>query len=292
MVERGDQLVIGFSTPPRTTDNLPVTHFSEIDLRVGPSVIPFDFERWAASAAHYEIEPPAEGDPEDPRAVALSKTIPVSDWVNKRIAVAVRTAVKRKDHYSSWSNRVVLDVVSPLRPPDIKVASTAKGVQVSWPGQDPKLKHRIYRQSATDKAPAEIGTSDRTEFLDATAQYDTKYDYTAVALDRSAESLPSRAVSITPIDTFAPSVPTGVTALAGPAAIEVSWQRSPESDSKGYYLYRSVNGGPFERLGAVVTLPTFSDRQVEHGKTYRYEVSAVDVKNNESAKSAPREVSF
>jgi fibronectin type 3 domain-containing protein len=39
-------------------------------------------------------------------------------------------------------------------------------------------------------------------------------------------------------------------------------------------------------------LPTYSDRNVQHGKTYRYAVSAVDQKNNESAKSMVAEVAY
>jgi hypothetical protein len=42
----------------------------------------------------------------------------------------------------------------------------------------------------------------------------------------------------------------------------------------------------------MLTVPTFSDHQVEHGKTYRYEISAIDQKNNESAKSAAAQVAF
>jgi fibronectin type 3 domain-containing protein len=99
-------------------------------------------------------------------------------------------------------------------------------------------------------------------------------------------------VTITPRDTFAPSVPASATALSGPTSIEVSWQRSPESDLQGYYVYRSVNGAPFERQGELIAVPAYSDRRVEHGKTYRYEISAVDKKNNESDKSAPAEVNF
>jgi fibronectin type 3 domain-containing protein len=99
-------------------------------------------------------------------------------------------------------------------------------------------------------------------------------------------------VTITPQDKFPPSVPASITALSGPASIEVSWQRSPESDLQGYYVYRSVNGAPFERKGELIAVPAYSDRHVEHGKTYRYEISAVDKKNNESDKSAPAEVNF
>ncbi len=290
-VERGDQIVISFNTPPRTTDNIPVQTFSKIDLRIGPTVTPFDFNQWAASATPYELEPPAPNDPENPVAATLSKTVPITYWVGKRVAIAVRTAVKKNDHYSSWSNRVVLDVIPALSPPVVKAESTAKGVLLTWPPEG-SLTYRIYRKAAADTAPTQLGTSETREFLDSSSQYETPYQYSVVAARGLAESLPSEPVSITTSDIFPPSVPSTVTALAGPNSIEVSWQRSPEPDLKGYFVYRSVNGGPFETVGDLLTLPDYSDRNVEHGKTYRYQVSAVDQKNNSSERSVTAEVSY
>ena len=291
-VERGNQLLISFNTPPRTTDNIPVRTLSKIDLRIGPAPTPFDFERWAASATAYELEPPPPGDPENPVAVTVSKAVPVTDWVGKHVAIAVRTAVKKNDHYSSWSNRVVLDVLSVLSPPLVKADSTAKGVLLSWPSEGSGLEYRVYRKVATDTAPVELGTSTTRDFLDSTSQYDTPYEYTVVAARGLTESLPSEPVAITTTDIFPPSVPSSITALAGPSSIEVSWQRSPEPDLKGYFVYRSVSGGRFEAVGGLLTLPAYSDRNVEHGKLYRYQVSAVDQKNNQSRKSVTAEVSY
>ena len=292
VVERGDQIVITFSTPPRTTDNLPIRQFSTIDLRVGPSVAPFDFDRWAASAKQYEVAPPEPNDPDNPRPNAMSESIPVSEWVGQRVAVAVRTAVKRRDHYSPWSNRAVLQVIPQLTPPAIKLESTAQGVRITWAPEGEHIQYRVLRQAPGDTAPLEIGTSDKPEYLDTTSQYDTHYEYSVIAAEGQAESLPSESVPITPVDVFPPSVPAGVTALATPDGIELSWQRSPESDLKGYYVYRSVGGGPFVRQNGLINLPTYSDHSVTHGNTYRYEISAVDQKNNESEKSAAAEIVF
>lgn len=292
VIERGDQILITFTTPVRTTDNLPIAHFSEMDLRVGPAPQPFDFDRWSVSAKRIALEPPEASEQDDPRPHEMQDTVPVSQWVGQRIAVAVRTAVKRKDHYSSWSNVVRLEIIPPLAIPAIKLESTAQGVRITWPPEGEGLHFEIYRQGASDKEPAHIGTAERNEFIDGSAQYDTRYEYSVIAAKGEAESLPSKTESITAVDIFPPSVPASITALATPDAIEISWQRSPESDLKGYYVYRSVDGGAFARAGDLVTLPTYSDRQVEHGKSYRYEVSAVDQKNNESAKSSPAEVTF
>ncbi len=292
VIERGDQIVADFTTPPRTTDNMPVKKFSDIDLRIGPSRTPFDFSTWADSATQYEIQTPPPGDPENPVAIAISKKIPAKEWVGKRVAVAVRTAIRTNDHYSSWSNRVLLDVVPPLTAPQVKAESTAKGVLLSWQPERPDLEFRIYRRGATDTAPAQIGTSKTPDYVDTTSQYQTPYEYTVVAAHGLAESLPSAPEPITTKDIFPPSVPASITALAAPNSIELSWQRSPEPDLKGYYVYRSVNGGSYATVGGLVTLPGFSDHDVQHGKTYTYQVSAIDQKNNQSDRSATAQVVY
>jgi hypothetical protein len=291
VVERGDRLWITFKIPARTTDQVAIKNFSEIDLRIGPAPAPFDFAAWAPTAKQYPVSLPPPNDPNDPQPVSISTQVPASAVVGQHLVVAVRTAVKH-DHYSSWSNRVLLDLVAPLEPPAVKAEATAQGVALSWPAQREGLTYRISRRSLADKQPVVIGTSDKPRFVDTSAQSDIEYRYTVAASQGSAESLPSDLVTITPIDTFAPSVPAGVTALSGPDSIEVSWQRSPEPDLQGYYVYRSVDGAPFEKQGAVVGLPAYSDRKLEHGKTYRYEISAIDKKNNESDKSSPAEAVF
>lgn len=292
VVEQGDRIQITFSTPVRTTDNLPIAHFSEIDLRIGPAPQPFDFDRWAATAKPLPIEPPEATDRDDPRPQTVQTQLPASAWGGQRIAVAVRTAVKKHDHYSPWSNVVRLEVIAPLTPPVIEAKATAQGVELTWPAVAEGAHYEIYRQGPADKQPVHIGTAEHNEYLDTTAQYDTRYQYSATAAHGGAASLPSKTVEITPVDIFPPSIPSGVTALATPDSIEVSWQRSPEPDLKGYYVYRSVNDGPFARIGDLLNLPTYADRAVEHGKTYRYAISAIDQKNNESEKSPPAEVVF
>ena len=293
VIERGDKLLISFTTPARTTDSLAVEHFSQVDLRIGTYATPFDFNQWAGHATPYELPPPPAADPANPLAVTMNQQLPAAGWVGKRVAVAVRTAIKKKEHFSAWSNRAVIDVIAPIPPPVIHLASTAKGIVVSWKPAAGATDYRVFRKATADNAPLQLGVVTKAnEFLDDGAQYDTPYVYTVVAANGLAESLSSHPEPITTTDTFPPSVPTGLTALAGPNSIEVSWQRSPESDLKGYFVYRSVDNAPFEKIGDLLTVPTFSDRNVQHGKTYRYQVSSTDQKNNPSERSAPTEVSY
>jgi len=292
VIERGDRLAITFTTTPRTTDSLAIKRFSEIDLRIGPAVAPFDFERWADAARRYELQPPPAGDPDDPKPQSMSDSIPVSEWVGQHIVIAVRTAIKKTDHYSQWSNVERLEIVPPLEAVTVQSEPEADGYKLTWAEERLNLNYEIFRRGPNEKAPSQIGTAEKSEYVDTTSQWDTPYSYTVVAQQGSAESLPSKPVSVNHADTFAPAVPGNVAALATPASIEVSWQRDTEADLKGYYVYRSVNGAPFVRLGDPITLPNYSDHSVEHGKTYRYAVSAMDQKGNESEKSTPVEVVF
>ena len=287
VVERGDELAISFTVPRRTTDNLAITRFSSFDLRIGTATTPFDFERWAAAARQYEVAVPPHVDPEDPKPLTVSKSVAAADWVGKRVAIAVRTAIKKSGHFSQWSNRVVLQVIAPLEPPDLKVEATGEGYRLTWPPGGKEEQYQIFRQGPNEHAPVPIGTASAPPFTDKTSQWDTRYTYTVVGKQDSAESLPSAPVSVIHADTFPPAIPANVASLAGPESIEVSWSRSADSDLKGYYVYRSVNGGPFARQGDLINLPVFSDHAVEHGKSYRYAISAVDQKGNESEKSAP-----
>jgi hypothetical protein len=51
-------------------------------------------------------------------------------------------------------------------------------------------------------------------------------------------------------------------------------------------VYRAFQNNPFERITDTQDAPSYSDHNIESGKTYRYAVSAVDISGNESKLSA------
>lgn len=291
--QRGDQLAIQFTTAPHTTDGADIRKYSSIDLRIGVAPDPFDTDAWAKNARVVDLPPPPpESSHEEARPIAITKNVPVADWAGKRIAVLVRTSSRSGDHYSGWSNLVKLKAIAPLSPPESKLEASAAGYKLTWLKPEPGAEYRVYRQGPNDKTPVEIGTTNQTSYTDGSAQWDTPYTYSAVASKEGAESLPWVSKPISVPDTFPPSVPTDVTAFPSSDAVQVAWKRSPETDLAGYFVYRAVNGGPLEKQSDTVNVPSYSDHKVEHGKTYRYAISAIDAKGNESEKSSPIEVSF
>jgi len=104
------------------------------------------------------------------------------------------------------------------------------------------------------------------------------------------ESDLSMEVTKTPVDEFPPAVPAGLTAVPTASSIELTWDRDTEPDLAGYRIYRAASGGEFEKIGETAEAPSYSDKQVESGKQYRYAVSAFDKAGNESKRSVEIDV--
>jgi penicillin-binding protein len=89
-------------------------------------------------------------------------------------------------------------------------------------------------------------------------------------------------------DGHAPVSPITVVATRAGDTSVVTFQASSSEDTVGYRLYRSLNRGPFERLGGKVALvgeeTKFTDQAAGNG-SFGYYVTAVDVAGKESAPS-------
>lgn len=274
-VEYGDNIIVNFTIPSLTTDGLALKRIGAVDLRAGPGGNPFDANRWAAEAKRIPVAADSPG--------AVEARIPAAEFLGREIVVGVRL-VNPKGRPSEWSNLVVIAVAPPLaRPAGLKAEATAGGVKLSWQGAAPG--YRVYRSVGSEK-PVLIGNSDRPEYLDATAEYGKTYSYIVQGVRGASESEISAPYEITPVDRFAPAIPTGLTAVTGISSIELVWERNTEPDLRGYRVYRALDDGPLRPLSDIVDTPSYSDRQIEAGKHYRYAVTSIDQAGNESGKSA------
>jgi hypothetical protein len=265
--EYGGNIEIAFSLPALTTENLPLTSVRSIELRIGEDV-----------------------SQSKPVALRIAKPGPVTDeipaqtWIGKTILLAVR-ATGPKGKPSGWSNPASLAVIQPLATPSApKPLNVSRGVELTWTGTGPR--YRIFRAEA-DGQPQPLADSEGPPYLDETTSYGTRYRYLVQAIAGDNQwSVVSEPAEITPEDKFAPAVPEGLSAVATPQTIELTWTRNTESDFRGYNIFRSVDNGPFVNIAPLIELPTYSDSKIEAGKKYRYTISAVDLTGNESAQSA------
>lgn len=273
--EAGDNIEIEFVLPAKTTEDLPLTGVRSVELRIEE----YSLENKVVDTKLVPLR--------DVKPGPVTGQVPARDWIGKTLLLAVR-ATGPKGKASLWSNPSSLTVIQPLIPPSTpKAQNVVRGVELNWTGTGPR--YRIFRAEG-DGQPQTLADSKGPPYVDESTIFGTRYRYLvqAVAADNQW-SLVSEAAEITPSDTFPPAVPEDVSAVPTPQSIELAWTRNTEADFRGYNIFRSVENGPFQNIAPLVEAPTYSDSKVEAGKKYRYEISAVDLTGNESARTAPVE---
>jgi hypothetical protein len=270
VVEQGDNLDITFTIPPQTTEGLPLKEIGGVELRVGPNPNnnSWNADEWAKSATLVDVPTPENPGP-------VQAKISVRKFIGAEVIVAVRvTNPKGRD--AGWSDTKIFDVVPPLADPaDFHVAADPKGVALTWSAQSPS-QFRIFRKTEQQQKPVLLATATEPNYIDVSAEYGKTYQYSIQAVRDKIESNVLGPQTITPIDTFPPDVPSGLTASIGIGALELAWNRNTESDFKEYRVLRSEEGGPFVEVARGLDAPIYSDHAVQSGKRYRYEVLSVD----------------
>ena len=159
---------------------------------------------------------------------------------------------------------------------------------------------------------AQPGNLSAGQTIDASAAEGVTYRYLALRRNtvtlggRTLElrSQPSAPVELAWRDVYPPAVPTGLTAVgfdtpaaaggkpedaAAGYAIDLIWQPVDDARLAGYLVYRTALPGPGGQPGArrkltpqPVTTPGFHDATAGPGTRYKYEVTTIDAKGNES----------
>ena len=101
------------------------------------------------------------------------------------------------------------------------------------------------------------------------------------------ESAPSPPVCVTPVDKFPPAAPKMLVSVASGSAVSLIWEAGTEVDLGGYLVLRGE--APGDTLAPLTTAPisdaAYVDTSVRRGRTYAYEVVAVDKVGNQSGPS-------
>jgi hypothetical protein len=102
------------------------------------------------------------------------------------------------------------------------------------------------------------------------------------------ESAPSSPACVTPVDTFPPAPPKSLAHIAAANGVSLIWEANAETDLGGYLVLRGE--APGDKLSpltpAAITDTSFLDTTVRRGRTYVYEVVAVD-RSTPPNRSAP-----
>jgi hypothetical protein len=295
-VQRGTRIVVQFTVPASTTEGHPIPPPLRLDLRAG-TADQFEENQWAESARR--IPPSAMAGecntkPGQEVCPTARYEIPSADWTGKEVIFGVR-AVGGNGKQSGWSNFVVVPVVAPPEKPSaVTTATVQQGVHLTWQARGTDF--RVFRKvEGGDFAP--VASVKTPEWTDSGTEFGKRYTYVVQSIlkvgdQKQAESELSDEASIVPRDIFPPAAPKGVQASTAPNSIELNWDRNTEEDLNGYRVYRADGNGTMEKVGDVSAVPSFSDRKVEHGKSYRYAVSAIDQAGNEGPRSEAVDVTM
>jgi hypothetical protein len=336
----GNNVVVRFATPERTTDDQPIKTpvmaslcRSVADGPCGPTSSFPAKVKIAGAVEWVDVLPAAlaAGTPRrltysvelfnaDGRSAGPSAPVFVAAGEGPQAVEAFRAEGSHDGIVLRWTpeakgtgevlvKREDLNAPAPKAPAVKKPAPAAKGVGGRKIHSSAPAKAGVgaSKDESTVWLHGENGTNggDRSGLIDATAKADEPYRYTAVrrrgvtldGRDLEIWSEASKAVEITMTDVFPPGVPQGLVVAGFPVegsdtlAADLAWQPDTESDLAGYNVYKQVLGadgsaGSVWKLNSkLVELPSFHDAMVARGVAYRYTVTAVDSKGNESAAS-------
>lgn len=281
--QRGEAVLLQFTVPQKTTEDLLLKTTPEIELRAGENPQGgFDMGAWLAGSVRLPAPEVREG--------VARLSVPAMAWAGKEMVFGVRTRGPR-GRFSEWSNLLVLRIIAPpATARGLRAEGTPEGVHVSWEGEGARW--RVFRKSEAEfEQAAEV---EQREWLDRGLSFGRAYEYAVeqVAQTGAAPAVSERTapVRIEYEDTFPPAPPAGLRVLAGTGSIELNWDRNREEDFRAYQVWRAEEDGELRRLGEPGPSSTFSDRTAVPGKRYRYAVSAIDGKGNESRPCEPVEI--
>jgi hypothetical protein len=283
--QRGATIIAHFTIPTFTTEHIAIRENLTLDLRVGVWPEGAGVDTWAASAKRFT---PAN------RANSIATyEIPAVEWAGKEVVVAARV-VGENGKEASWSNYYVLPVVAPPQQPrDLRAEPTASGLRLTWRAQGQHF--RVLRKTG-DETQFAVVAQDVTqqEWTDPQTSPGTAYTYlvqTIMPLGNGKEAESELSELKTTASAPPPGMPANIVAVPAPNSIELTWDAA-SGDVAGYRIFRATAGSDFAKLADVNGIPAYSDRTVEHGKTYRYAIAALDSNGREGPRSTPKEVVF
>lgn len=171
------------------------------------------------------------------------------------------------DNWTIYS--ISIDNGDTLKTPEVKsITGTAKGVEVKWDAVKFADSYNVYRKQPGGKWSVYKNIK-TTTYTDTTAENGKTYVYTVRACNNKTISGFKPSAEYVFVDKIAF---TSISATT--KGVKLVWDKNTAATS--YYLYRSVDGSKWARYAVIKgTTTTYTDTNVESGKTYKYRVRGV-----------------
>ena len=318
---KGDKITLTWTVPTHTTDRALVKpgHLGPTRACRGQQAVIAECGQPVAEVPAAQLQPgkPATYNDTLPRDLQQQDPAGFATY-----AVEVQNAHGRS---AGLSNQVQVPLAPTFAAPPLNARVTAEGPEISWrpvagcvAQGEVACTYRVRRllkgappekESAVaeveDRAGADAARTDYVlKSTDNLAEWEKTYIYRVTPITHvrqgdktiEVEGDDPAPVEVFVHDVFPPAVPSGVQAvysgLAQQKFIDLTWAPVTDADLAGYNVYRREEGAsPVKISEELVKTPAFRDANVvnqstQPGHKYFYSVSAVDLRGNESAKSA------
>jgi hypothetical protein len=322
---KGDKVYLGWTVPAKTTDRQTVRHRGATRVCRSLKVPVADCKNPAAEipATQFPLPTSPSGGkgvlPPKIQASYIDILSPELQTQDPTAEITYAVSVQNdRGRSAGLSNQVQVPSAPTLPPPEhFRAGVKSDGVLLAWDcppaiAAQGAIEHklRIYRREQGKPTDSKVSDANLTdcaqtqpaqipEFLDQTFEWERHYDYRATVVtvvsepgkpEVEVEGDDTPAIPAFTHDVFPPAMPTGLQAVfsgVGQAPfVDLVWSPDTEADLAGYNIFRhEENESPVKLNSEPVKAPAFRDSKVKSGKKYFYSVSAVDERNNESAKS-------
>ncbi len=312
---KGNQVTLDWTLPSKNTDR------TLVQLKhLGDTLVcrQLGTELMSSCDQVGQVTPPKgpqrkKGEPEQKIHMTYTDTLPSQmedDNPSGFVTYAVEI-INDRDRSAGLSNQVVIPLAPTIAPPShVSADVSADGVRISWygavipaPPAGLVFRYRIERRPADSGGYIALNDVDPEpdgSYLDQTFEWEKKYEYRITSVTEvrsggrqaSVEGADSPAAEVFTKDIYPPAQPTGLQAVFSSVGqkpfVDLTWAPNLETDLAGYNLFRRSPSGEWEKLNSKpLPVPSFRDENVQPGTTYEYAVSAVDLRGNQSPRSAP-----
>ncbi|HLY99210.1 MAG TPA: hypothetical protein VKT33_09120 [Candidatus Angelobacter sp.] len=305
---KGDVVTLTWTAPQETTDGALVHKSGKMIVRrTSEPSAPVVISELPLPSAKKSQAAQAERAQDSLTAVLATPTADFANYTVEALTASGKSA--------GLSNQVAVPLVAALPAPEgVQAKTVPQGVSLAWKQTWPprnsthlsaRYAYRIMRR-AQGGQPAMLAQVDAGNeamlFIDTSIEWEKQYEYWIAPVTiwenpahGNKGEVPgeeSQTVTITATDVFPPAAPVGLQAAFSGSLqqlfIDLAWTPNSESDLAGYNIYRrSSDEQQFQKLNtALVKEPAYRDKAVQPGMKYFYAVTAVDLRSNESPKSA------
>ena len=173
-VQRDTHIVVHFTLPLITTENMAIKPPLKLDLRIGPAPGGPFHAAWSLSRQSH-----TRSTGRGPGRESRPHSIPTGPWTGKSVIIVARVAGPNGKE-SNWAVLEPISVVPPPQKPGkpvLTASSTAgfRSMRVSWDG--PAGDFRIFRRGPDEKSFAPVAEVQQTDWTDHASEFDKAYTY-------------------------------------------------------------------------------------------------------------------